>query len=168
MALNSIGFSVGRSRVSWEERLKQLKSYKDKHGHCSAPVSTGIGKWLHMQRYQDKCGKCSSKRKKVLEDLGVEFGWRVTHNTKRCYDALWEKRFLELAGYKQRNGRCYVPEREGELGCWAKKQRTEFRKWRAGKKSYLTDQRRERLTNLGFDFNPQINYRRIQRGMNMI
>mmetsp|Transcript_2743 Transcript_2743/g.4279 ORF Transcript_2743/g.4279 Transcript_2743/m.4279 type:complete len:276 (+) Transcript_2743:119-946(+) len=70
----------------WEERLRELKEFKVKHGHCNVLTSTGkLGTWIKTQRYQYwllKKGKKSSMthdRIHKLESLGFQWSAKEAH-----------------------------------------------------------------------------------------
>jgi len=69
----------------------------------------------------------------------------------------WQQRLDELVEFKDKFGHCYVPqeyEANKQLGTWVKKQRQEYKKLKEGKKSQMTKERIEMLTNVGFDWKP--------------
>ena len=62
---------------------------------------------------------------------------------------LWDSNFEELVKYKDQHGDCNIPisyEANPSLGAWA------FSQKMANKKKKLTDDRFERLSELGFKF----------------
>lgn len=67
-------------------------------------------------------------------------------------ESLWDKSYEELAAYKEHFGHCNIPisyEANPSLGAWAFSQRMAF------KKNRLSEERIEKLTELGFSFGPQ-------------
>ena len=103
-------------RVSWEDRMDQLREYKEKHGDLLIPIryseNKSLGKFVHNTREQYKLfhkktpegykKKCSltAERVKQLDDIG--FVWS-TERTKRQNDD-WENRLDELKAYKEKHG----------------------------------------------------------------
>ena len=67
---------------------------------------------------------------------------RVDLDENQDRDAAWEKRYWALAQFKLRKGHCYP---DGVLGDWCAAQR------RAREEGKLSDDRRQRLEQLGFD-----------------
>ncbi|OEU23618.1 hypothetical protein FRACYDRAFT_155506, partial [Fragilariopsis cylindrus CCMP1102] len=62
-------------------------------------------------------------------------------------------RLTQLADYKQKNGDCNVPCTSKEyksLGQWVSYQRTEYKRCKEGKKSFMTKVRIRALEKLGF------------------
>lgn len=65
---------------------------------------------------------------------------------------LWEKSYQELVAYKEHFGHCNIPisyEANPPLGAWAFSQRMAF------KKDKLSQDRIDKLIELGFSFGPQ-------------
>jgi len=85
--LEAIGFQWPKHRTNlWEERLRELKEFKVKHGHCNVLTSTGkLGTWIKTQRRQYwllKKGKKSSMthdRIHKLESLGFQWSAKEAH-----------------------------------------------------------------------------------------
>ena len=57
----------------------------------------------------------------------------------------WEENFNELAVYKEENGTCSVPQRQGALGTWVHNQR------QSHKKGKLSQERTTQLKGVGFN-----------------
>ena len=73
-------------------------------------------------------------------------------------DAKWDTKFHELVAYKDTHGgSCNVPQRYAEnpqLGKWVSYQRTQYNKFQQDpSKSHMTQERVERLQNIGFEWN---------------
>ncbi|CAJ1937572.1 unnamed protein product [Cylindrotheca closterium] len=79
--LESIGF-IWESHVMWQEKLYELKAFKEKMGHCNVPShnpeNVGLSAWANCQRRQYKLHKSRSSassdmaihRFQVLESMG--------------------------------------------------------------------------------------------------
>jgi hypothetical protein len=74
--LDEIGFEwrVDRSKEAWTARFEQLKSLKERFGHCRVP-RTGPGNsqllsWVYMQRHFRKHGRLSPERCRLLDEIG--------------------------------------------------------------------------------------------------
>ena len=88
--LESIGFQWslrGTPKGSWGTMLDELKSFKDKHGHCNVPQRTGrLGAWVNYQRQQYRLlqeGKQSGmtdERIQKLESIGFQWSLRRSEN----------------------------------------------------------------------------------------
>ena len=81
---------------------------------------------------------------------------RIAQNLGESYKEKWNSKYELLRQYKKDNGDCLVPTRydDHNLGRWVLKQRTEFRKFQANKRSALTQEQINRLNKLGFDWDP--------------
>jgi hypothetical protein len=67
----------------------------------------------------------------------------------------WDERFQEVVDFKKINGHPNVPVRSGSLGMWINTQRKQYRLLKEGKRSSLTNDRREKLESIGFVFKCQ-------------
>jgi len=74
--LNSIGFKWVLT-VSWDERVEELKQYKQDNGDCNVPqhyeANPHLGKWVSNKRTAYKNGTLSKEHICLLEDIG--FNW---------------------------------------------------------------------------------------------
>lgn len=143
--LDDIGFewSLRRRRTleTWDERYERLKEYKTMHGNCTVPQSSGpFGEWVNNQRRMRKKGKLSEERARKLDKLGFE--WSLKSPPRK-----WDERLDELSKYQAEHGHCNVPRSQGSLGAWVKNQRS-------GKEK-LPKERKKRLDDLGFEWNPR-------------
>eukprot|EP00978_Attheya_sp_CCMP212_P047661 scaffold422966_cov52-Attheya_sp.AAC.1 len=137
---------------SWDERFKELVDFKKINGHTHVPQQLGpLGRWVHDQRsrhqYLLKEGKYSSltiDRREKLESIGFSFILRPPSH--------WDQRLQDLLDFKKIYGHTNVPKRDGPLGQWVSRQRTQCRLFKEGKKSHLTVDRREKLESIGFAF----------------
>eukprot|EP00986_Skeletonema_menzelii_P010145 scaffold4810_cov98-Skeletonema_menzelii.AAC.1 len=147
--LEQLGFTWDAKSSAWEDHLAELEVFKRENGHCIVPQSGGaLGDWVHSQRVQYKlfrAGKQSyitEDRIRKLEQLG--FTWDAISSE-------WEDRFAELEVFKRENGHCTVPKRgRGALGGWVLRQRVQYKLFRAGKQSPITEDRIRKLEQLGF------------------
>ena len=155
--LESIGFEwVLRTVTEWEVRFEELKDYQSKHGHCNVPQKWNenpqLGRWVNNQRAQYRLyneGKKSlitEERIALLESIG--FVWDVQ-------EALWQQRFNEMKEYQAEYGNCNVRRKWSEhpqLGIWVMNQRAQYRLYREGKESQLTEMRIALLESIGFEW----------------
>ena len=143
----------GSRRLSWNERLEELKRYRESNGHCAVPqiYDSGLGTWVSAQRSQHKrftMGKTTSmtkQRKEALEKLG--FSWSL----RKRYS--WDERFAELRAFSEDNqGSCEVPN-EGiykPLWIWCLNQRHGYKNGLEGKGPLVPPERVEMMERLGF------------------
>ena len=146
----------------FDERLEDLKAYKDQHGHCNARKYgeyQSLGRWCSRIRWikgvMDKNGKpkgsLSDDQVKRLDDIG--FIW----NSNRSRNA-FDDRLEDLKAYKDQHGHCNVKV-YGEyqsLGQWCSKVRCTKRimdKNEKTKECVLSDDQVKRLNDIGFPWN---------------
>ena len=152
-----------RNEGAWNTRLEALKAYKAIHNTCNVawksksqkgtdPAIITLGKWVSKQRSEYKkfqAGKKSQiteERIAALDAIGFEWapgGVLVD----------WDVRFQQLVDYRNENGHSNVPKSYGpnpSLGQWVQTQRVYYKKWKQGKKSHLTEERRQKLEDIGF------------------
>lgn len=140
--------------VLWHEHFDALVDFKNKYGHCHVHYTCGhdqaLSKWVQRQRYQYKlksAGKKSTmteERQEKLESVG--FIWD-------SHAATWQQRLAELAEYKKENGDCKVPStfpQNPQLAMWVKSQRRQYKLYRSGLSSNLSEDRLEALNQLDF------------------
>jgi hypothetical protein len=136
--------------------LSELADYSKTHGHCNVPYryseNTKLASWVITQRrnyrlhLEGKRSPLSTLRIKELESLGFE--WVICATS-------WEDRLSELADYRKIQGHCNVPYRYSEntkLGAWVGTQRSNYRFYQEGKKSFMTTFRIQELESLGFEW----------------
>jgi len=119
--LEELGFQWGTMKKDrWEARFRELKKFKEEHGHCDVPSKHpgGLGDWVYAQRRGHKESRLEADRIQKLEELG--FQWRVMKKPARG----WEARLQDLKEFKEEHGHCNVPQRHpGGLGKWVADQR---------------------------------------------
>lgn len=140
-------------RLSWNERLEELRTYRETNGHCDVPqiYSGGLGTWVSAQRSQFKRfsqGKTSSlskQRKEALETLG--FSWSL----RKRYS--WDDRFNELRRFSEdNNGSCEVPN-DGiykALWTWCLNQRHVYKNGLEGNGPMISAERVAMMERIGF------------------
>ena len=148
-------------QVTWDQRLQDLKAYRQVHGHCNVPQrwkeDKGLGVWIKTQRSnyrrlkEGKPTSLSPDRIHALTTLGFEWELGGHHEV-----IAWEDRLEDLKEFKKVHGHCNVPQRWKEnrgLGVWIKTQRSYYRKFKQGmKSSSLTAERVKALSDLGFEW----------------
>ena len=67
----------------------------------------------------------------------------------------WEKRYQELCRYYEcHQNTCLTHNSDASLLRWIQRQRLEYKRFKKGEKSYLTNDRIEKLEALRFEFDP--------------
>ena len=192
LKLDSIGFAwkfkrpVGPSMEGWQQRLEELKAYKQMYGNCNVHLSNdrkrnkdfpGLGTWVYQQRRFYEKGELLEDRRDLLEQIG--FIWApfrsstssseagadrnqshdgdVITNSNEDEDTIWQQRYDELKVYKQTNGNCNVPLGNRPLGQWVNLRRQEQRENR------LSDDRKRQLDEIGFTWGSTSSMRWQQR-----
>jgi len=131
----------------WEKSWVQLKHFAKREGHCNVPyghVEYGkkLGMWLSKQRKLLKAGELGEDRRWRLEEVGV--AWNVL-------DEQWDKKFVQLKCFVEREGHCNVPlghiECGEKIGYWLNNQRT------LQKVDKLGEERRRQLGGVGVAWN---------------
>ena len=142
--LMELGFVWDPLDARWDESFRLLTIFKERKGHCDAPShhkenGFSLGQWVVAQRR--KKDSLSEDRKQKLDALG--FRWDPK------FEANWERSFKYLVKFQLREGHCRVPDgyiEDGfKLGTWVAVQR---------RNRNLPEQRRKRLDELGFVWNP--------------
>lgn len=150
----------GWVKKTWDERLEELKAFKEIHGHANVPTiskeNPSLGHWVHDQRKQyrlfqeNKQTAMTPERIRLLEDVG--FKWALQRHTAM---KSWNERFEELKKYKAEKGDCNVPIRYKEnpsLGQWVSTQRQEYGAKIKGRRSNTTQERIKALEEIGFQW----------------
>eukprot|EP00979_Chaetoceros_neogracilis_P015887 scaffold6641_cov270-Chaetoceros_neogracile.AAC.8 len=122
----------------------ELEKYKENNGHCNCPTKSNgsLGEWINRQRGLFRSKKIKADRYEKLVGIGFAFeDMRFANENEK-----WNTHFVELVKYKQTNGHCTVPRRNGSLGRWITLQRELFRS-----KEIKAD-RYEKLVGIGFVF----------------
>jgi len=146
--LNAAGFVWDILAEQWEEGFSRLRQFKQREGHCRVPDKHkegdfALGTWVATQR--------SSKHKPSTENIArldaLGFIWDILAEQ-------WEEGFNKLQMYKERVGHCRVPDKHKEddfaLGAWVQNNR------RSRKINKLTSVRLNKLNNIGFSWEPNI------------
>jgi hypothetical protein len=149
--LESLGFVWSAIRNRWESMYQELIKFKVRNIHCKVPIvyieNPVLGRWVAIQRRRQKLNTISSGEVKKLNSIG--FVWNGLDSIDDC----WEEMFLKLKQYKKRHGNCNAPETKENrrsLGSWCQRQRS------CKRKGIIEKEKENRLTVLGFDWNPSI------------
>ncbi|CAJ1954873.1 unnamed protein product [Cylindrotheca closterium] len=88
--LEKVGFIWFSHASTWEQRLMELKAFRDENGHCnvssSYPANPKLAVWVKCQRRQHKLFKLSKsshmtpERIEALEEIG--FKWELRQGVK--------------------------------------------------------------------------------------
>jgi hypothetical protein len=86
----------------------------------------------------------SEKLKEDRYEKLVGVGFLFEDSRCAIENVKWNRRFMELEEYKDKNGHCNCPTKNGSLGSWISTQRTLFRSEK------LKEDRYEKLVGIGF------------------
>ena len=139
---------------AWLKRFKELQSYKEEHGDCNVPKGykecQSLGNWVNTQRVQYKRMKLgkrysiTAERIKMLKGIGFVFD---------VQEKAWNDKYNRLVNYYHTHNDCLVRQNDkehGDLGRWVSTMRSAFKKYKAGKKSHLTQERIDMLNKIDF------------------
>ena len=155
--LNSIDFDwVSPAMLGWDGTFEKLVQFQAEHGHCGVPQNYSVdnvklGKWVSHQRseYQNHlAGKYSPMTQERIDQLNsVGFDWGTTVIG-------WDGHFEKLVQFKEVHGHCQVPQKysvdDVNLGNWVSHQRSEYKSFKDGKDSPMTQERIDALEKIGF------------------
>ena len=134
--LEGIGFVWNQElEAEWLKNYEALKGFVKKHKRFPKVTEGSLGTWCHTQRKMRKSGRLSEERLKWLDKIG--FVWSA--------EQVWLEKWEQLRLFRQEQGR-WPGCREGLLGRWCTVQRRDFRK------RTMSEDRRERLEQIGFPF----------------
>eukprot|EP00979_Chaetoceros_neogracilis_P002778 scaffold453_cov278-Chaetoceros_neogracile.AAC.28 len=136
---------TSKNHEKWNRQFMDLVEYKATNGHCNIPTKSGsLGIWVSKQRVLFRCNKLKADR----HDKLVEIGFTFDHESNE-----WNRHFMELVKYKETNGNCNIPIRNGSLGSWIARQRELFRS------KELKADRCEKLVGIGFMFEAALEFK---------
>jgi len=160
--LNAIGLTWNRARPpakTWDERLDILKQYKETHGTWPNRHEkwNGVGEWIHNQRryYKQKDKKFMADRAPKLDEIG--FPWVMQSYTNLS----WEDSFQKLVEFGRVNRHFDVPPPEGSgagveeatrFYRWIGRLHTAYKAYQNGNKTFLNEERVNKLLQIGFEF----------------
>jgi hypothetical protein len=158
--LNKISFIWSFDKIkreSWEERYRQLRAYRQEHGHSFVPVNCkenkSLGIWVATQRSLEAKGELGAAKKKKLSELGFVWGGDTQRQLKSIYDTQWEAGFEKLKAYGKKHGSFQVSvKRDPVLQRWTRWQRKLFCQGR------LSAERIDRLNEIRFPWSVQEGY----------
>ena len=144
--LDGVGFVWDVKVYVWDQNFKALEGYFKEHGNCLVPNSyrtkdgLRLGNWVSTQRIEKHTPSKANRAR--LDSLGFDWDPWTTR---------WEQCFEALEAFYSENGNSLVPasyktENGLGLGAWVVKQRKD--------KDKIAEERRARLDNLGFDWDP--------------
>jgi hypothetical protein len=160
-ALDEIGFQwevpdneeMGQPWVTFDDRIEQLKAFKEKHGHfrVTAKYDRALSLFCSDVRSAHRPGskkKLTEERTKALDDIGFEW-----NPPKTVQPTSFEARLEQLREFKEQHGHLRVTEKlDKKLAAYCNNLRQARRKPEAGI-MIITDDRVKALDELGFEWN---------------
>jgi hypothetical protein len=150
-------------RDSFDEKIKELREFREKHAHLKVPRNHYHSRWCHRIRASYRlwingeinANGLTDERVNRLEELGFE--WNPRGNRKSEY---MESKFQELLKFKQKHGHLNVPrskQNTNALYWWCNRMRVEYREWTLNNVPLpgpfgLTEEYVHRLREIGFRF----------------
>jgi len=100
--LTELGFDLRpqAEKISWEQRLEQLRQFVEKHGHCRPPNKHPELGWFvskirtkYRERQEGKTNSLTDKQVRELSALGFVFLAGKTPNFRSKIKKSWQERF---------------------------------------------------------------------------
>lgn len=141
----------------WNEQFDELRKFKSVHGHCLVPhtfdENPHLARWVKRQRRQYKlmqegnpASTMTSERVDVLNKEG--FVWDF-------HEIVWLEKFNQLREFVRTNGHFKISNKSTELRqltSWIKCQRRQYKLFKEGKQSSLSQERMTMLNSIGFNW----------------
>jgi hypothetical protein len=147
----------------FDQRVQELKAYRETTGHCRVPFlyepNKALGYWVskvrtqYTWRGQGKKTWLTDAHISELDGLGFVWNAGIKNMEGLSGDELWKKRVEQLIEYRATNGHCRVPvhyKPNEALGTWVSKVRTKYKLHCQGKTTSFTDAHISELDSLGF------------------
>lgn len=148
--LESIGM-VWRTRDSgWENMFHRAELYCRAHGDLMVPrnyeVDQELSVWIANQRTDRRENRSTLTARRIARLDAIKMVWEP-------FEEMWELKYKTAKNYYEQNGHLVVKQdRDRDLRLWILQQRT------AKKYDFLTEERRERLDEIGMVWEVQEEY----------
>jgi hypothetical protein len=152
--LEKLGVDWNPLESRWMEQFNALVEFNKHHGHSNVPVNFPdnplLSLWVQKQRHDYRVGTLPEENEAKLRTIGFVFD---------LYFASFARGFEKLKAYKEEHGDCRVPRSyfDNELVSFVKQQRTQYKRLEDGDSSSLTEERRRKLEELGFEWQVRSN-----------
>ncbi|CAJ1896734.1 unnamed protein product [Cylindrotheca closterium] len=164
--LQEIGFDWGTRRKvrQWDVMFPRLTSFHVAHGHVNVTPTDDLElyQWVNRMRYNyqhqalnitttARRPRLAKAKLATLNEMG--FIWQSNSTSPEKPKATWEDRYQELCDFKKKHGHCYVSSTENKpLYVFCNKQREEFRKYKVGNFTSMTEKRIRLLSKIQFEW----------------
>jgi hypothetical protein len=160
--LEAIGFEWQLfTKPDWDDQYDELVAYQNRYGDYNVPQSyiqnPKLGRWLTVQRQAYKEFQTGQKSGLTAERV-AKLNRLDDNGFQASVNADWYDRFEELKVYKDTYGDFRVPGANlkdsdtYQLALWVQKQRRNFKLLQEGKKLYMTEDRIQKLNEIGFEW----------------
>jgi len=183
-ALRQINFVWDVQQFLWLRRFDELCMFRAKYGHTDVPIDCSefpkLGVWLSNQKREyrslikeqkrthdteknaDNSNGSNTRRSTSLTPGRLEALLSVVDVTRwaeKTHTSVWQKRYGELCDFYDSYGHSNVPQDYSQnfaLGQWVMNQRTEYKRYLAGRTTCLDIERIEMLTKVEFCWDSQV------------
>ena len=168
VAAATISNKRSKGRKTFDERMKDLMSFKAEFGHCNVPNTRSrnkkhlsLGAWCNHARESYKAIKLGRSPSRKLSKASIErlenagFEWNLSKKIP------FDKRLIEIMAFKAEFGHCNVPKTQSRnnthrsLGIWCISMRKTYKTIKEGRspgcKLSKADMK-QRLENAGFEY----------------
>lgn len=148
--LNRIGFSF-LARPSWRDQYDLLCKHCEEDPTQSTVLPSALSRWVQEQRQnyrrkqQKRPSPLTAERIQLLQK--IHFQWEVMNRNA------WDDKFQQLCDFHEIHNHTRVPYSHPELGIWVSEQRRNKKKLEKRSTSPLTQEKMEKLEQLGFEWN---------------
>ncbi|KAL3937932.1 MAG: hypothetical protein SGBAC_007054 [Bacillariaceae sp.] len=164
--LLEIGFDWGmttRKVRRWDLMFPRLQSYHETNKHCNVTPTEDLElyHWVNRMRYNyqhqalnivttARRPRLAKAKLATLNEMG--FIWESS-STPDSPEERWQNHYQELCNFRKKNGHCYVPSTENKpLHVFCNRQREEFRRYKLGNATSMTEARIELLSEIQFEW----------------
>jgi hypothetical protein len=104
--LDELNFSWKlRDRGTWDDRLAEVISFKEKYGHCNIPLNLTdppkLAAFVNATRVQRNKGTLSAERIAKLDKVGFVWQGKTNKINEDGMNEAWKKRFDELLQFRR-------------------------------------------------------------------
>ena len=158
--LSSDEESVVNESDTWSIRFQELREYRMMNDDCKVPQNfkenPKLGIWVKEQRKRYNNVQTGKGNKRIAPERIAKLD-RIGFNWGKKYPPppSWDEMFEQLHKFWQKKGHCKVPFNEknpSAIAKWMACQRTEYKRFRKGRDSLLTNDQIGQLKEIGFDW----------------
>ena len=161
-----------KRHLTFEESVERCRVYVSENDGKYPSSHSRLGNWVSRTRRKYAAFMAGEKLSANITQTQINllnawgFEWESTskhanksHSTREIKPKTFEERLEELKAYKEEYGDCLVPQIYPGLGSWAHGQKRDYKTWKEpkvlGRKSPMTEERYQKLLEIGFVFDKQ-------------